>query len=100
MRQFFIKEGDKLLVEPVRKDRLLALLDTLKPIDALRRLDERKRNPATLKCVSAPTSEVLRDWLRNWKRSSQPWRYCLWKNHRLAIDMQNSSPLWRIEERR
>ncbi len=27
------KEGDKLIVEPVRKGRLLALLDTLKPID-------------------------------------------------------------------
>ncbi len=27
------KEGDRLIVEPVRKGRLLALLDTLKPID-------------------------------------------------------------------
>ena len=27
------KEGDKLIVEPVRKGRLLALLDTLEPID-------------------------------------------------------------------
>ena len=27
------KEGDRLIVEPVRKGRLLALLDTLEPID-------------------------------------------------------------------
>jgi len=29
------KEGDRLIVEPVRKGRLLALLSTLKPVDEM-----------------------------------------------------------------